>query len=53
MPSRRHYKENERGCRTIVVGHEILTSTSYGRKEQGNDTRKKTVTFVVQDKEGE
>ena len=33
--------------------HNVLTSTSYGRKEQGNDTQKKTVTFVDQDKEGE
>ena len=46
MPSRRQHKENERGCRTLVqqlvssMPHEILTSTSYGRKEQGNDTRK-------------
>ena len=28
-------------------------STSCGRNEQGNDTQKKTVTFVDQDKEGE
>ena len=28
-------------------------STSYGRKEQGNDTRKKTVTFGDQDGERE
>ena len=59
MPSRRQHKENERDCRTIVQQlvsskpHEVLTSTSYGRKEQGSDTRKKTVTFVDQDKEGE
>ena len=59
MPSRRQHKENERGCRTIVqqlvssMPHEILTTTSYGRKEQWNDTRKETVTFVVQDKESE
>ena len=59
MPSRRQHKENEKDCRTIVqqlvssIPHEILTSTSYGRKEQGNDTRKKTVTFVDQDEEGE
>ena len=59
MPSRRQHKENERDCRTIVqqlvssIPHEVLTSTSYGRKEQGNDTQKKTVTFVDQDKEGE
>ena len=33
--------------------HEVLTSTSYGRKEQGNDTQKKTVTFEDQDKESE
>ena len=28
-------------------------STSYGRKEQGNDTRTRTVTFEDQDGEGE
>ena len=32
---------------------EVLTSNSYGRKEQGNDTQKKTVTFEDQDGEGE
>ena len=59
MPSRRQHKENERGCRTIVQQlvsskpHEVLTSTSYRRKEQGKDTQKKTVTFEDQDKEGE
>ena len=59
MPSRRQHKENERDCRTIVqqlvssIPHEVFTSTSYGRKEQGNHTQKKTVTFVDQDKEGE
>ena len=41
MPSRRQHEENERDCRTIVqqlvssIPHEILTNTSYGRKEQG------------------
>ena len=60
MPSRRQHKENERDCRTIVQQlvsskpHEVLTSTLYGRKEQENDTqKKKTVTFVDQDKESE
>ena len=59
MPSRRQHKKNERDCRTIVqqlvssIPHEVLTSTSYGRKEQGSNTRRKTVTFVDQDKEGE
>ena len=59
MPSRRQHEENERYCRTIVqqlvssIPHEVLTSTSYGRKEQGGNTRRKTVTFVDQDKEGE
>ena len=59
MPSRRQQKENERDCRTIVqqlvssIPHEVLTSTSYGREEQGNNTQKKTVTFEDQDKEGE
>ena len=59
MPSRRQHEENERDCRTIVqqlvssIPHEILTSISYGRKEEGGKTRRKTVTFVDQDKEGE
>ena len=59
MPSRRQHEENVRDCRTIVqqlvssIPHEILTSTSYGQKEQGSSTRRKTVTFVEQDKEGE
>ena len=59
MPSRRQHEENERDCRTIVqqlvssIPHEVLTSTSYGRKEQGSNTPRKTVTFVDQDKEGE
>ena len=59
MPSGRQHKENERDCRTIVqllvssIPHEVLTSTSYGRKEQGSNTPRKTVTFVDQDKEGE
>ena len=58
MPSRRQHKENERDCRTIVQqlvsskSQEILTSTSYGQKEQGSSKRKKTVTFVDRDKEG-
>ena len=58
MPSRRQHEKNERDCRTIVqqlvssIPHEILTSTSYGRKEKGSSTRRKTVTFVDQD-EGE
>ena len=59
MPSRRQHEENERNCRTIVqqlvssIPHEVLTSTSYGRKEQGSSTRRKTVTFVDQDKKDE
>ena len=60
IPSRRQNKENERDYRTIVqqlvsqIPREVLTSTSYRRREQGNDTQKmKTVTFVDQDKEGE
>ena len=58
MLSRRQHEENKRDCRTIVqqlvssIPHEVLTSTSYGRKEQGSNTQKKTVTFVDQDKEG-
>ena len=59
MPSRRQHEENERDCRTIVqqlvssMPQEILTSTSYGQKEQGSSKRKKTVTFVDRDKMGE
>ena len=59
MPSRRQHEENKRDCRTIVqqlvssIPQEILTSTSYGQKEQGSSKRKKTVTFVDRDKEGE
>ena len=51
MPSRRQHKENESDCRTIVqqlvfsMTHEILTSTSYRRKEQENDTQKKTLSL--------
>ena len=59
MPSRRQHEENERDCRTIVqqlvssITQEILTSTSYGQKEQESSKQKKTVTFVDRDKEGE
>ena len=59
MPSRRQHEENESDSWTIVqqlvssIPHEILTSTSCGRKEQGSSTRRKTVTFVDQDKEGD
>ena len=59
MPSRRQHKENESDCSTIVqqlvssIPHEVLTSTSYRRKEQGNDTQKKNFIFEDQDKEGE
>ena len=59
MPSRRQHEENERDCRTIVqqlvssIPQEILTSTSYGQKEQEGSKQKKTVTFVDRDKEGE
>ena len=59
MPSRRQHEENERDCRAIVqqlvssISHEILTSTSYGQKEQGGSKQKKTVTFVDPNKEGE
>ena len=59
-PFRRQHKEHERDCRTIIqqlvssITYQVLTSTSYGRKEQGSDAqKKKTVTFVDQDKEGE
>ena len=59
MQSRRQHEENERDCRTTVqqlvssIPHEVLTSTSYGRKEQGSKVRRKTINFVDQDKEGE
>ena len=59
MPSRRQHKENGRDCRTIVqqlissIPQKVLNSTSYRRKQQGNDTQKKTVTFKDQDKKGE
>ena len=59
MPSRRQHKENERDCRTIVqqllssIPIEVLTSTLYKWKEQGNDSQKKTVTFEDQQREGE
>ena len=59
MPSIRQHKDNKRDCRSIVqqlvssIPQEVLVSTSYGRKEQGNDTRTKTVTFEDQDGEGE
>ena len=59
MPSRRQHEESERDCRTIVqqlvssIPQEILTSTSYGQKEQGSSKRKKTVTFVDREEEGE
>ena len=58
MPSRQQHEENERDCRTIVqqlvssIPQEILTSNSYGQREQGSSKRKKTVTFVEQDKGG-
>ena len=35
------------------IPQNVLTSTPYKRKEQGNDTQKKTVTFEDQDKKGE
>ena len=59
MPSIRQHKDNERDCRSIVqqlvssIPHEVLKSTSYGRKEQGNDTQKKTATFEDQDRKSE
>ena len=59
MPSRRQNKKNERDCRTLVqqlkssIPQDVLKSTSYKRKEQKNDTQKKTVTFEGQHKEGE
>ena len=58
MPSIRQHKDNEGDCRSIVqqlvssIPQEVLVSTSYGWKEQSNDTRTKTVTFEDQDGEG-
>ena len=55
----RQREENERDYRTIVqqllslIPHEVLTITSYSRKEQRNEKQKKTVTYVDQDKEVE
>ena len=59
MPSRRQHKENERDCRTIVqqlvssIPQNVLTSTSYKRKEHVKGTQNKTVTFEDQDQWGE
>ena len=59
MPSRRQHKENERDCRTIVqqlmssIPQNVLTSTSYKRKEQVKGTQSKTVNFEDQDQQGE
>ena len=58
-PSRCHHKENERDCRTIVqqlvssIPQNVLTSTSYKRKEKVKGTQRKTVTFEDQDQKGE
>ena len=59
MPSIRQHKDNESDCRSIgqqlvsSIPQDVIVSTSYGRKEQGNDTRTKIVTFEDQDGEGE
>ena len=59
MPSRRQHKKIERNCRTIVqqlvssIPQNVLTSTSYKRKELGYDTQKKTIIFEDQDKKSE
>ena len=37
----------------LSIPQDVLTSTSYKRKGQGNDTQKKTVTFEDQHKEEE
>ena len=58
-PSRCQHKENERYCRTIVqqivssILQNVLTSTSYKRKEQVKGTQRKTVTFEDQDQKGQ
>ena len=59
MPSRRQHKENERDCRTIVqqlvssIPQNVLTSTSYIRKELGHDRQNRKIAFEDQDKESE
>ena len=59
MKSRRQHKENEKDCRTIVqqlvssIPQNVLTSTSFKRKEQVKGKQKKTVTFEDQDQWGE
>ena len=59
MPSRRQHKENERDYGTIVqqlvssIPQNVLTSTSYKRKEQVRKTQRKTVTFEDQDQKDE
>ena len=58
MPSIRQHKGTERDCRTLVqqlvssTPPELLTKTSYKRKEQGNDIQRKTITFDGHQKEG-
>ena len=55
MPSIRQHIDNERDCSSIIqqlvpsIPQDVLMSTSYGRKKQGNDTRTKAVTFEDQD----
>ena len=57
--SRRQHKENERDCRTIIqqlvssIPQNILTKTSYKRKEEVKGIQRKTVTFEDQDQKGE
>ena len=59
MPSRRQHEENERNCMTIAqqlvssIPQNILTCTSYKRKEQVKRTQRNTVTFEDQDQKGE
>ena len=58
-PSRRQLKEIERDCRTKVqqlvssIPQNVLTRTSYKRKEQVKGTQRKTVSFEDQDQKGE
>ena len=57
--SRRQHKENERDCRTIArqlvssITQNVLTGTSYKRKEQVKGTQRKTVNFEDQDQKGD
>ena len=58
-PSRRQHEENERDYRAIVqqlvssIPQNVMTNTSYKRKEQVKGAQRKTVTFEDRDQKGE